>query len=75
LQKGNQSCSSIGQIIEDTRYCLSALYPSRVNYVNREANTAAHKLAKNALCRQIDHVWIRECPPVIQGIVAIEQLS
>ncbi|XP_062164873.1 uncharacterized protein LOC133871438 [Alnus glutinosa] len=75
LQKGNQSCSSIGQIIEDTRHCLSALYPSRVTFVKHEANTAAHKLVKSALCRQIDHVWIKECPPVIQCVVANEQLS
>jgi ribonuclease HI len=75
LHKGNQCCSSIGQIIEDTRHYFSAVHPYGVNFVKREANTAAHKLAKSALCRQIDQVWVGECPPDIQRVVATEQIA
>jgi hypothetical protein len=75
LQKGNQCWSSIGHIIEDTRYCFSVVHPYGVHFVKREANTAAHMLAKSTLCRQIDQVWVGECPPDIQRVVATKQIA
>jgi len=62
-------------VIEDTRYCFSAIHPYRVHYVRREANIAAHTLAKSALYRQTDQVWVGECPLTIHRVVAIEQFA
>jgi hypothetical protein len=46
-----------------------------VHYVRREANIAAHTLAKSALSRQTDQVWVGECPPAIHRVVATEQFA
>jgi hypothetical protein len=43
-----------------------------VNHVRREANVAAHVMAKKAISNLLNHTWVGECPPFIQVIVATE---
>jgi hypothetical protein len=46
----------------------------QVKHVYREANRAAHGLAKMALHQVNDIVWIKECPFCIKDILLTEQL-
>jgi ribonuclease HI len=69
LRKDGPCWTSYGQIIEDTRSCFQFIKPLEVNFVRREANRAAHVMAKYAVCSQLNHVWMGECPPPIRSIV------
>jgi hypothetical protein len=40
------SSSSFGHLIEDTRLWLKRLHPFTIHHVRRDANIAAHKIAK-----------------------------
>jgi hypothetical protein len=44
-----------------------------VHHVKREANMAAHVLAKCALSHFLDKIWVGECPPFIHSIVLAER--
>jgi hypothetical protein len=51
------SCwNRFGQLIEDTKERLSSLHSAKVRHTLREANQAAHILAKFALSTSIDRV-------------------
>jgi len=54
-------------------FCLQEVQPVEVQHVKREANQAAHLLAKYGLCLLNDCTWLGECPSPIQDIVAFEQ--
>ncbi len=45
-----------------------------MSHVNRESNSAAHRLAKPAIKHVIDKVWIEEIPPSICDIVVLENM-
>jgi ribonuclease HI len=71
----SQNWSPYGQIVEDAR---SVLYTSRswiVSHVKREANSAAHYLAKYALFNVQDRVWMEECRDCISHIVSLEHVA
>jgi hypothetical protein len=44
-----------------------------VRHFRRDANQAAHRLAKVALSQSLDQVWIEGCSSFIQSIVLVEQ--
>jgi hypothetical protein len=41
----------------------------KVMHVRRDANKAAHVLAKCAISQLLDRVWIQECPSYITDVV------
>jgi hypothetical protein len=60
-------------LIEDSRTMLSFFNSVEVVHVRREANKAAHVLARNAISQLLDKVWVAECPPLISSIVLAER--
>lgn len=46
-----------------------------MNHVKREANGAAHGLAKLATREQIDKIWLKEIPSNIYDTVILEQID
>jgi hypothetical protein len=63
------------QIIEDLRIILRSLRRWRIVHVKREANIAAHKLAKEAARKPIDCIWLEEPPNCIFDTIILEQLA
>jgi ribonuclease HI len=58
-----------GLLLEDIRSTFSNFLSLEVHHIQREANMAAHVLAKYALSRSLDKIWLGECPPFILSIV------
>lgn len=75
LRQEGRSWQRFGQLIEDSRLMLHSLSSFEVCHVSREANQAAHLLAKNALITMEDLVWMWDCPSFIQSLVLAEQDS
>jgi len=51
-----------GHLLIETRQMLESLFSWRVSHVRREGNMVAHLLAKLALSKQFDRVWLNSCP-------------
>ncbi len=60
--------------MEDTQIQLGAIPLAKVHHVGRDANQAAHLLAKTSLLSFMDLVWIGEFPSPIHNIVLAEQV-
>ncbi|KAF5481359.1 hypothetical protein F2P56_002016 [Juglans regia] len=73
VNKGDEDYSSYGGVIEDAKKMLKTIENWSVNFVYREANTAAHVLAQEALSLHIDLVWIEETPNCIRSIICKEK--
>ncbi|XP_059461922.1 uncharacterized protein LOC132190915 [Corylus avellana] len=72
---GEPSSQNFGQLIDDIR-ALLALFPNwRIGHVRRCGNNAAHVLAKEAMKRVIDKLWIDEIPMCISDIILEEQIA
>jgi hypothetical protein len=69
------SLSKIGHFTNDIRSVLYSLKSFRVIHVKREANSAAHVLAKAAVFYVRDSIWLEETPPPISDIVFREFLG
>lgn len=61
------------QLLEDMRTRLQGLQYHEVVHVSRKANKVAHGLAKLALNRSTDYVWIDECPSSIIPLIIADQ--
>jgi hypothetical protein len=48
-------------------------FAQTVLHVRREANQAAHYLAKYAL-KNLDSIWVEETPPCISAVLAFDLL-
>jgi len=58
-----------GYLLTETRQLLDSLSSWRVSHVRREGNMAAHLLAKFALSKQSQRVWLNSCPSVLLSAV------
>ncbi|XP_042939551.1 uncharacterized protein LOC122274591 [Carya illinoinensis] len=74
LQIEGSNWSRGGLMVEDARQVLNSWSQWTGVHACREANMAAHELAKSALNFSVDLYDIEECPLCIQSIVAIEML-
>jgi hypothetical protein len=72
LRSSNPNWSPHGQIIEDACGILFSRRSWEVLHVKRGANMAAHTLAKDALLKPQEEVWIEECPTCIFSIIDLE---
>ena len=72
LQDRNPSWRTYGHIIDDTRVFLGTCRSWTVHHVKRDANRAAHGLAKGGLGLATEHQWIDELPECISAIVYSE---
>jgi hypothetical protein len=61
-----------GQIVEDAKGVLRTFLSWQVYQTKREGNSSAHGLAKEAVHRVIDRVWIDSIPESIRDIVLSE---
>jgi hypothetical protein len=75
VKTNNQRWSKFGHIIDGIRSGLHHLRSWQIHHVKRDANSAAHTLAREAIKSVIDRVWIEEVPPCIYGIVIREQIA
>ncbi|XP_060972669.1 uncharacterized protein LOC133038517 [Cannabis sativa] len=64
--------SCFSDLILDVRCLLSFFLEARISHVKRNANHAAHGLAKHALALDQDICWIGEIPDPISSIVVID---
>jgi hypothetical protein len=64
-----------GPILNDIKTLLQNFNTQKVTHVNREANGAAHNLAKFALSVGGDQVWYANFPSSMQEIVCVEQVQ
>ncbi|XP_040367476.1 uncharacterized protein LOC112178299 [Rosa chinensis] len=70
IEAEGEETSSLGRIIEDINFSLGILVGSSLRHVYREANMAAHNLAKLALHSSFNLSWSGLVPPDIRGFVA-----
>jgi ribonuclease HI len=67
--------SRFGHLIDDTRRILADFTRWKCNFVRREANEAAHRLAKAAITDVGDRMWSVTTPNCISDIVSMERLA
>lgn len=67
--------SRYGYLLEAARHRLHGFQEWCVTHTRRDANEAAHRLAKRALTHSLNFVWQGSYPDFIQSIVMIEQGS
>ena len=67
--------SSYGHLVEDARGVLNTNRSWTIGHVKREANSATHTLAKEAVKGVIDHIWMEEIPFCIFDIVTLKQIA
>ena len=75
LQNTSLNLSPYGQIVEDGRSVLCTRRSWVASHVKREANSAAHLLAKDALQNSHNRVWMEEDPICIISVLSLEQLA
>jgi len=67
LRRNAPCWKSYGQLIEATQRRITEIGQAQIQHVRREANNAAHLLAKHAVVNSIDFIWQGECPLPIQS--------
>ena len=68
----DQNWSHYGHLVEDTKTILQALPNLKCYHVRREANGAAHSLAKAAVLYVFDYTWMGEIPNCIHDVILRE---
>ncbi|XP_059436514.1 uncharacterized protein LOC132169501 [Corylus avellana] len=75
LQAEIEDLSPYGHLIDEARMLLRHFRTAQVRHVKRNSNKAAHGLAKEAVRKCIDNIWMEEMPPCISDILAIERTA
>lgn len=74
VQASGENSSIFGQLVGDVLVVLNSFTSWKACHVNREANRAAHELARLAILQVIDTTWQEDLPSCISDIVLSEQL-
>jgi hypothetical protein len=64
-----------GQIVGDASVALNFRRSWMICHVKREANAAAHELARAAVKTPMDRIWIEDIPSCIFDLVNLERLA
>ena len=72
LQSEQKDLSPLGPIIEEVRQLLASTESWRIAWARREANGAAHLLAKEAASNNGCKVWLHVPPDFILDVVSDE---
>jgi ribonuclease HI len=75
LKDPRPNWTKYGQLVADAKGILIMLRSWQICHTNREANCAAHGLAKVAVKQIMDRVWIEDIPMCIRDIVILELLA
>lgn len=75
LEGKGENWLRFGQIVEVTKLVLRSFRQWRISHVRREANGAAHGLAKEAIRTVMDKIWMEETPVYIFNIVSLEHTA
>jgi hypothetical protein len=75
LRAATENLSSYGHLIDDTRWLLQQFRTAEVRHVKRNANKAAHRLAREAVKNCGDNIWMEETPPCISDTIALERVA
>lgn len=75
VNSGEANWSRIGHLMEDLKMLLCTFTQWEVRHVRRQANFAAHSLAKMAAHSGLDWTWLKEISNCISDIIRIEQSS
>jgi hypothetical protein len=73
LKRTEVCLASYGNLVDEAKQGLCCMQPVVIQHVLREANQAAHLLAKTAVSQLLDKEWIEECPLSIQNVISAEQ--
>ena len=65
LKAATENLSSYGHLIDDTRWLLQRFQTVGVKHVKRNANKAAHGLAREAVKNYGDNIWMEETSPCV----------
>ena len=63
------SLSRIGNLVEDAKNLMKNCRKCKVQHVKKEANEAAHLLAKCALTVDEDLYWVEDCPDILIPVI------
>ena len=66
-----ENCGKFGHLIADTKVLLQCFTHWEVKFVKRDANGAAHSLAKLAAQVGLDRKWLGDIPDCISDIIRI----
>lgn len=75
IRESGTQWSSYGQIVGDARVVLNNLRSWFIAHVKRDANSAAHVLAKEAVRHVNDQIWMEEVPMCIYDIITLEHFA
>ena len=73
INSAGKNWSKIGHIVEDMQQLLRNFTQWKVDVVSRDANNAAHTLAKLAVSQGVNRLWMGVIPECIRQIVLAEQ--
>ena len=69
ILQAQPSLSVIGNLVAAAKDLMKQFNWSKIQHVQREANEAAHCLAKNALSIEEDLYWVDECPAFLLPVL------
>lgn len=70
LNNPNKEMSAAGPLIQELKALLSSFVSSRVTWVRRTANVAAHKLAKIGVGDELCYVWLGDTPDCVLDVIS-----
>lgn len=74
LRREDPTWSMYGHLIDDAKIVLQSFHSWRVIHMKRDANKAAHPLAKATLQQSEEKRWMEEYPRFLHDIVTSEEL-
>jgi ribonuclease HI len=74
LNQVNQCWGRDGPVLNDIKMLLQNFNVWQVKHVQREANGAAHRLARLTLLNGFDQTWYENFPVSVMNIVSAEQV-
>ncbi|TQD92829.1 hypothetical protein C1H46_021604 [Malus baccata] len=69
LLQSSTNMSTIGPILEDTKYFLKMIAGANASHVLCQENSVAHKLARFGLHCRVDCTWFDETPYLICDLI------
>jgi hypothetical protein len=72
MNSEEQLWSNFGHLVEDTKYAMRNVPGWKCNHVSRDANGAAHNLAKAAVKNGFDYTWMGDAPDCIRDVISKE---